>query len=108
MVPLPLGKSFATNSENVEDALQTKTVQTLANRQAKEQVEKARLPLYITKFFALYFFNIHEVVQDKSTKSCLKSFLDFINNCFNVQYFIKVFGFVFVQVLFRDKYSELY
>lgn len=66
------------------------------------------LPLYITKFFALYFFNIHEGVQDKSTKSCLKSFLDFINNCFNVQYFIKVFGFVFVQVLFRDKYSELY
>lgn len=66
------------------------------------------LPLYITKFFALYFFNIHEVVQDKSTKSCLKSFLDFINNCFNVQYFIKVFGFVFIQVLFRDKYSELY
>lgn len=60
------------------------------------------------KLFALYFFSIHEVVQDKSTKSCLKSFLDFINNCFKVQCFIKAFEFVFVHVLFRDKYSELY
>ena len=60
------------------------------------------------KFFALYLFNSHEVVEDKSTKSCLKSFLDFISNSFDVQYFIKAFWFVFVQVLFRDKYSELY
>lgn len=58
------------------------------------------------KFFALYLFNIHEVVQDKSTESCLKSFLDFISNSFDVQYFIKAFWFVFMQVLFRDKYSD--
>lgn len=54
------------------------------------------------KFFALYLFNIHEVVQDKSTESCLKTVLDFISNYFDVQYLIKVFWFVILQVLFRD------
>lgn len=44
------------------------------------------------KFLALYLFNIHEVVQDRSRKSCLKSFLDYINDYFDVQYLIKAFG----------------
>lgn len=58
------------------------------------------------KFFALYLFNIREV-QNRSTKNCLKSFLDFVNY-FDVQYLIKACWFLSVQVLFRDKYSELY
>lgn len=60
------------------------------------------------KFFALYLFNIHEVVKDRSTESCLKSVLDFISNYFDVQCPIKAFWFVILQVLFRDEYSEFY
>lgn len=60
------------------------------------------------KFFALCLFNIHEVVQDKSTENCLKSVVDFISNHFDVQCLIRGFWFVILQVLFRDKYSELY
>lgn len=60
------------------------------------------------KVFALYLFNIHEVVQDKSTESCLKTVLGFIRNYFDVQDLIRAFWLVILQVLFWDKYSELY